>query len=150
MKIFAEYARVVGMKKYKIGKIDTSALNVPPEKHEYETAKYLANLGFNVIFVKPSAIKGQHTPDFEICGKRWETKSPKVYSKSSFEDNLKKAIKQSEHIIFDLRRLNKNDEIIYKKELKKWSKSRKIKSLVAISRDGRVLTIKGIFDIIQL
>ena len=29
------------MKNNKVGRIDISELNTPPEKHEYETAKYL-------------------------------------------------------------------------------------------------------------
>jgi len=35
------------MKNIKKGKIDISELNVPPEKHEYETAKYFADRGYN-------------------------------------------------------------------------------------------------------
>ena len=132
------------------GKIDISVLNVPPEKHEYETAKYFANRGLDVIFIKPSDIKGQLTPDFWMKGKMWETKSPIKYSKSSFEDNLKKATKQSKHIIFDLRRLGDSDEGKYLKELDKRKKSRKIKTLLVITKDGRLLTLKGKFDNIKI
>ena len=87
------------------------------------------------------------SPDFEMAGKIWETKSPIKYSKHSFEDNFKKAVKQSEHIIFDLRRLSKKDETKYLQEIRKRKKSRKIKTLLAITRDGRLLTEKGLFDI---
>ena len=133
-------------RKAKRGKIDISELNVPPEKHEYETAKYFADRGFDVVFIKPSNIKGMNSPDFGMAGRLWETKSPVVYSKSSFEDNLKKAGKQSENVIFDLRRLKKKDETIYLKELKKWKKEYRIKILMVIAKDGRLLTIKGSFD----
>ena len=101
------------MKNGKKGRIDISALNVPPEKHEFETAKYFADRGFDVVFIGPHYIIGAKNPDFEIAGKIWETKSPTKYSKSSFEDNFKKAVKQSEHIIFDLRRLSEKDEVKY-------------------------------------
>lgn len=87
------------MKNTKIGKIDTTELNVPPEKHEYETAKYFANRGHNVKFIKPHYIQGLNNPDFEICGKAWETKSPTRFSNSTFEFNFKKAVKQFPHII---------------------------------------------------
>ena len=40
----------------KTGKIDISALYYPPEKHEYETARYFAKLGFDIIFIKPRNI----------------------------------------------------------------------------------------------
>ena len=125
------------------GGIDISELNVPPEKHEYETAKYFANRGFDVIFIGPHYIEGMNNPDFRMVGKIWETKSPIKYSKSSFEDNLKKATRQSEHILFDLRRLNKKDEKKYLSELKRRKNSRNIKTLLIITRDGRLLTFKG-------
>ena len=50
LKLFLGCARVSGMKNIKKGKIDISALNVPPEKHEYGTAKYFADRGFDVVF----------------------------------------------------------------------------------------------------
>ena len=74
------------MKKVRRGKIDISKLNVPPEKHEYETARYFADRGFDVIFIRSSNIKGMNSP----------------------------------------------------------------KTLLVITRDGRLLTIKGSFDIIKL
>jgi hypothetical protein len=131
------------------GKIDISALNVPPEKHEYSTAVFFAKRGKDIVFIKPSDIKRQHTPDFAMDGKMWEVKSPVVYSKSSFEDNLRRAVKQSEHIIYDLRRLKLRDETVYIKELKKWSRKRKVRTLIIITRDGQLLTTKGEFDILE-
>ena len=138
------------MKKSIVGKIDISALNVPPERHEYETAIYFAKRGKDVIFIRPSDMEKQHTPDFVMDGRMWETKSPIIYSKTSFEDNLRKAVKQSEHIIYDLRRLKPRDEAIYIKELKKWSGKRKMRTLIIITRDGQVLTMKGEFGIMEL
>lgn len=136
-------------RKIKKGKIDISELNVPPEKHEYETAKYFADRGFDVCFVKPHYTKGMTNPDFEMGGKIWETKSPTKYSDSSFEDNFRKATNQSRNVIFDLRRLNDSDEKKYLARLKKKERSRKINTLLVISRDGRVLTIKGSFAIME-
>ena len=127
------------------GKIDISALYYPPERHEYETAKYFARLGFNIIFIKPRSTKGIHDPDFSMKNRNWETKSPKIYSKSSFEYNLKKAQKQSEYIIFDLRRLSVVDSQKYLKELIKWNATTKIKTLLVITKDGKLLDIKGRF-----
>ena len=57
------------MKNGKKGRIDISALNVPPEKHEFETAKYFADRGFDVVFIGPHYIIGAKNPDFEIAGK---------------------------------------------------------------------------------
>ena len=90
------------------------------------------------------------SPDFEMASKRWEIKSPIKYSESSFEDNFKKAIKQSEHLVYDLRRLNLKDEAKYMEQLERRKKSHKVKTLLVISRDGQLLTEKGNFDIIKL
>ncbi|MDO5480097.1 MAG: hypothetical protein Q4F58_00275 [Candidatus Saccharibacteria bacterium] len=89
------------------------------------------------------------SPDFEMAGRCWEIKSPIKYSESSFEDNFKKAIKQSEHLIYDLRRLSSRDETKYMEQLERRKKSRKVKTLLVISRDGQLLTEKGNFDIIK-
>ena len=133
----------------KIGKIDISALNVPPEKHEYETAKYFANRGFDVVFISPHYINGYHNPDFAMAGKVWETKSPSGESRRTFEDNFRKATKQSEHIIMDLRRLNpKHEKWCIEKLKREAGISSKVKTLLAITHDGRLLTVKGKFDII--
>ena len=131
------------VRKKVVGKIDISALNVPPEKHEFNTAKYFAELGYDIEFIKPRYISGQDNPDFMMQGKIWETKSPIRYNRVTFEHTFKKAMKQSDNIIFDLRRLDKQDEELYLYDLKKRAKSRKIKNLVVVSKDGSKLDIKG-------
>lgn len=133
------------MKNNKIGRIDISELNVPPEKHEYETAKYFAKRGYDLKFIGPHYIEGFKNPDFKMCGKVWETKSPAGNSLRTFVDNYKKAKKQSEHIIFDLRRLSLKSERICLKMLKGKAESPNVKTLLVITRDGQLLTIKGKF-----
>ena len=147
LKICGVCDNVSDMKNGKTGKIDISALNVPPERHEYETARYFASRGYDVIFIRPSNVKGLHNPDFKICNKVWETKSPSGESKRTFEDNFRKAIKQSEHIIIDLRRISAKQEKWCIEKLKKENRlSFVVKTLLVITRDGRLLTIKGKFD----
>jgi len=93
-----------------MGIIDISALSNPPEKHELETAKFFANSGKDVYFIRPSNIKGTHTPDFWIDGKMWETKSPKGKTVRCVSDNIRDAAKQSRYIILDFRRFNVSTE----------------------------------------
>lgn len=131
------------MRKIKKGRIDYSSLNKKPENHELAVANYFANLGIDITFIKPSNIKGSNSPDFWMQNKVWEVKSPIKYGYSSFEDNVKKAMKQSEHIIFDLRRLSIKDEEKYKKGLAKRKEARRIKTLIIITREGVILTLKG-------
>lgn len=134
------------MRKTKKGKIDISELNTPPEKHEYETAKFFANFGMDIYFIRPSDIKGTNTPDFRMCGKKWETKSPIGRSERTYEESFKKALRQSENIIFDLRRLDQINESKCLNRLKCMKRISKLKILLVITRDGRLLTLKGRFD----
>ena len=136
------------MRKKRVGVVDYSDLNNPPEKHERSTANYFAKRGEDVKFIRPQFIKGSHSPDFLMNGKTWEIKSPITYSDSSFEYNFRKAMKQSSNIIFDLRRLSVLNEKKYINELKKWCQTPTIKTLVIITKDGKILTLRGKFDIL--
>lgn len=136
------------MREKRIGKVDYSELKSPPEKHERATANFFAKRGEDIQFIRPHSIKGSHNPDYIMNGKIWEIKSPTTYSDSSFEHNFRKAMKQSKNIIFNLRRLNQVNERKYTTELKKWCQTSTIKTLVVITRDGRILTLKGKFDIL--
>ncbi len=85
------------------GKIDISQLNTPPEKHEFETAKFFASRGKNIIFLRPSSIPNTHRPDILMDGLEWEIKCPEGSSKRTIEANIRKAVTQSHYIIIDLR-----------------------------------------------
>ena len=106
------------------GKIDISNLDYPPERHEFETAKYFAEIGKNIAFLKPSSIKGVHTPDILMDGIEWEIKSPQGSSKRTIENNFRNAVAQSRYIIFDLRRIKLHDNQCVAK-LEKEFKARK-------------------------
>lgn len=133
------------MKKSRIGKIDFSRLNTLPEKHEFETAKFFADRGYNVVFLAPCYIPGSKNPDFMMADKIWETKSPIGDSKRLFEMNIRKAMKQSENIIIDLRRMKKSSEKWCLNKINIQKDSSRIKTLLVITKDGRLLTIKGKF-----
>ncbi|MBR3122384.1 hypothetical protein IKF28_03005 [Candidatus Saccharibacteria bacterium] len=136
------------MKNGRIGRVDYSDLKNPPEKHERSTALFFAKRGKYVEFIRPHSIKGSHNPDFLMDGKIWEIKSPTTYSDSSFEYNFRKAIKQSNNIIFDLRRLSMLNEKKYINELKKRCHTPTIKTLILVTKDGKVLTLRGKIDIL--
>ena len=94
----------------KIGKIDISQLNSPPEKHEFDTAKFFAERGKDIVFLKPSNIPNIHTPDITMNGTEWEIKCPEGNGKRTIENILKKAEIQSHNIILDLRRIKMPEE----------------------------------------
>ena len=91
------------------GIINISKLKVPPEKHELETARYFADLGYDIEFIPPNHTPQMHTPDIVMDGITWEIKSPTVRSRRTIENNLRQAMMQSDNIIFDMRRIHMSD-----------------------------------------
>ena len=75
----------------KIGSIDVSQLNRPPEPHEFDTAKFFADMGKDIAFLKPAAIPNVHTPDILMDGVEWEIKCPEGNGKRTIEKIICKA-----------------------------------------------------------
>lgn len=125
----------------KSGSIDISDLEYPPEKHEFDTAKYFAAMGKNIKFIKPSTIEGSHTPDILMDGFEWEIKSPQGNSKRTIENNFRNAVAQSKYIIFDLRRVKLHDNQCVAKLEKEFRVRHYLKRLLIIKKDGSLVDI---------
>ena len=123
------------------GNIDVSNLDYPPEKHEFETAKFFADMGKDIVFLKPSTNKGEHTPDILMDGFEWEIKSPPGNSKRTVENNFRNAVVQSRYIIFDLRRIRLHDNQCVTKLEKEFRARRYLKKLLIIKKDGTLIEI---------
>ena len=121
-----------------IGKIDISQLNTPPEKHEFETAKFLSELGKDIVFLKPSDIPKVHTPDILMDGIEWEIKCPIGSSKRTIEKNIVKAEQQSHFIILDLRWINIPEKKCLSQIAFNLESKPKIKKILVITK-GRCL-----------
>ena len=123
------------------GTIDISQLNSPPAKHELATARYFADRGKNIVFIKPSNIPDHHRPDFLMDGIEWEIKSPIGKGKRTIEKNYSKAASQSKNIIFDLRRINIPEKECIA-QLKKEFEDKHTKRLLIIKRSGDLLKME--------
>ena len=121
------------------GRIDVSALNTPPEKHEFEVAKYFAELGKNVVFLKPSDIPKTHTPDIKMEGVEWEMKCPVGNGKRTIEYNFRKAVQQSKYIIFDLRHVKIPEKQCISQLEKEFYSRNYLKKLYVIRKNGELL-----------
>lgn len=118
------------------GKIIPNGVSL--EKHEYETVLFLTTLGYDIELIPPSHIPNARTPDFIMENLRWEMKSPKGKSRSTIEHAFQAAVKQSENIIFDLRRTDipLNKALIALSKLMKTSK--KAKRLMVITKQQKL------------
>lgn len=116
-------------------KIDISDLNVPPEKLEYETAKYFSDLGKEVKFIRPSSIPKMHSPDILMDGVEWEIKTPIGDGKRTVESCLRRALKQSQNIIIDLRHTKSSEANNIAKLEKEFHRLPKLKKLYIIKKN---------------
>ena len=129
------------MKKETKGKIDISQLSNPPEKNEFATAKYFADRGKDIVFIRPSNIKENYRPDFIMDGKEWEVKNPEGKGKHTIDRNICHAAKQSDHIIFDLRHYKGNEDSYISKLKMEFQMRVNIKQLLIIKKGGELFSL---------
>lgn len=122
---------------------------VPPgvimNRHEKLTVDFLAvTSGCNITFLVPERRKGTKTPDIEMSDLRWEIKSPIGKSSRTIENNLRAAIKQSQNIIMDLRRIDGRipTHKLLKEVERRFNDAKSIKRLIVITRKEERIDFK--------
>ena len=124
----------------KIGKIDISKLTTPPLKEEFLTAKLLAKqLNCDVEFIPPIQRKGARTPDIKMQNLSWEIKNPRKNGSNTIENSLRNALRQSNNIIFDLRKLEKSQQNAINKLKNNFNTTKKLKNLIIITQTNKIL-----------
>lgn len=124
----------------KIGKITPNGVSL--EKHENDTVVFFTNLGYNIELIPPSNTPKAKTPDFMMDGKAWEMKSPQGKSSVTVEHAFKRAAKQSENIIIDLRRIKIPTDQTKTALEKLFGASRRVRNLKIITREQQLLDFK--------
>ena len=124
------------------GTIDISQLKTPPEKLEFETAKYFAEREKNIVFIRPSSLPHQHRPDILMDDIEWEIKCPIGKSKRTIENNIRKAITQSSYIIFDLRFIKLPEKHCISQLTEQFYARTKLKKLLIIKKNGELIELK--------
>lgn len=98
--------------------------------HELLTAEALAKAGYIVEFIPKSNVAYNKTPDVRINGIHYEMKSPTSSHLPVVDKNVKKALSQSTHIVFDSKRMkNAKDTQVLRELEKSIATRRKLKSL---------------------
>ena len=116
-------------------------VNVWP--HELETAKALARAGLTVEFIRRSEEQHAVSADVLIGGLVWEMKSPTSGKMRMVQQNLCRATRQSENVIFDSRRMKGLPDRAIEREVRKQSAELKhLKRLKCVNRHGDVIDIK--------
>lgn len=124
-------------------RIDISNLKVPPDKKELSVARYFSALGKSVVFISPSAIPNQHRPDVFMDGLEWEIKCPEGNSDRTIENNLRKALRQSKNVIFDLRYIKYPEDRSLAKLEKEYKINHQLRRLYIIKKNGELISLKS-------
>lgn len=94
------------------GRVFIPAISVreAPSEHEVLTALRLAEEGMDVLFRIDSREKGVKNPDVEMNQQVWEFKAPTGEGKNTVDSQMKRAGKQAERLVLDLRRSELDDK----------------------------------------
>ncbi|MBR5027301.1 hypothetical protein IKX64_01765 [Candidatus Saccharibacteria bacterium] len=81
------------------------------------------------------------TPDLMIKRTEWELKAPVGNGKRNMQHTISRALKQSRHIIVDIRFSKASSEKIKNQLIAEVKKNRRIKKLLLIDKKGKVVEI---------
>jgi hypothetical protein len=114
----------------------------PPEQHEVEVAWIVAKHYCQAVeFLRPVDDYKRTTADFIMHGAAWEMKSPEGKSKHNVERQIKRALKQSQNIIFDGQRTATSDDILINRLNYVATQRSAIRKLIYITKDQKVLEL---------
>jgi hypothetical protein len=113
-----------------------------PEMHELETASILIGIGHDVEFLVPTYVKGVFSPDILMDGKVWEIKCPCGKARR-IEENYRKAEKQANNIIFNLKRIQFDEHIAITMINREFNmRPGKVKRVLIILKNEKILDLK--------
>ena len=119
----------------------TMATGASPSADEIAAVNFLAKkLREPIRFIKASRIHGSRTPDIEMNGLKWEIKTPTKAKENTLDHAMKRGLKQSKNLIFDLRKMRSTGEKALHKLLKEFEKTKEWKRLIIITKDEKILT----------
>lgn len=111
-----------------------------PEKHEITAAGIIADYFSTDVYFKE---RGNYkSADFMIDSTDWELKSPMGNGKRTIQHALQAALKQSTCIVIDARRSKMHINKIQHELRWQYSKTRKIKRLLLITKTGKIIELQ--------
>ena len=109
----------------------------PPKDHELETARVLSTYGIDVTFLEEVYADGKRNPDVRMLGGIWEFKAPEGASESStISSQFKRASRQSQHLVLDLRRTPLDDALAVSQAARRFYGQSRITGLIIIDKQG--------------
>lgn len=112
----------------------------PPSEHEVLTALRLAEDGMDVLFRVDSREEGVKNPDAEMNQQVWEFKAPTGEGKNTVDSQMKRAGKQAERLVLDLRR-SKLDDREAIGDIRQGMQGRHLTQVIVIDHAGNIVRI---------
>lgn len=124
------------------GRVFIPAVSVrdAPSEHEVLTALRLAEEGADVLFRIDSREEGVKNPDVEMNQQVWEFKAPTGQGKNTVDSQMKRAGKQTERLVLDLRRSELDDKkSIW--DVRQGMQGRHLTQVIVIDHAGNIVYI---------
>lgn len=124
------------------GRVFIPAISVreAPSEHEVLTALRLAEEGMDVLFRIDSREKGVKNPDVEMNQQVWEFKAPTGEGKNTVDSQMKRAGKQAERLVLDLRRSELDDKKSIR-DVRQGMQGRHLTQVIVIDHAGNIVHI---------
>ena len=115
----------------------------PPLPHEVNMASVLAQHFKTVVeFLVPIDDYKRKSADIKMLGVEWELKCPMGASKSTIENQFRRASKQSRNIIIDTRRTKLDYQTIESRVLFELKKHPSVKRVILIDNFEKIIEIQ--------
>jgi hypothetical protein len=111
-----------------------------PSEHEVLTALRLAETGKDVLFRVDSHDVGAKNPDAEMNQQIWEFKAPTGQGKNTIDSQMKRAGKQAERLVLDLRRTKLGDKESIR-DIRQSMQGRHLTQVIVIDHAGNIVYI---------
>lgn len=125
--------------KNRVGHVNQNGVKLEPK--EIKTFQYLTLYGFSIEVIIPVITKNHYNADILMAGTLWETKAPESSNRNTIKEHFKKASKQANKVVFDLRRLILEDKPVEHYLFELFKKSGRVNRMIIIRKDGRVFDI---------
>lgn len=124
------------------GRVFIPAVSVrdAPSEHEVLTALRLAEEGVDVLFRIDSREEGVKNPDVEMNQQVWEFKAPTGQGKNTVDSQMKRAGKQTERLVLDLRRCELDDKKSIG-DVRQGMQGRHLTQVIVIDHAGNIVHI---------
>jgi len=118
----------------------------PPESHEVDAALVLSrHFNCSVEFIIPVDDYKRKSADILMLGAEWELKCPFGASKSTIENQFRRASKQAKNIVIDTRHTKLDFDVVEKKvllELRERPSMKRVNRVILIDKFGNIIEIK--------